>query len=82
LKRCGKKFKIFHHVNCKILAFKLTNILLGACKKMGNCTPQGYICMKKYPKWWLHFGFILQGKLAMCLEKFRSFGIVQHIKKK
>jgi len=36
---------------------------------------------EKYPKWWLLFGFILHGKLATCLKKFRSFGIVQHIEK-
>jgi len=38
--------------------------------------------MKKCPKWWCFFGFILQGKLATSLKFFRSFGIVQHIGKK
>jgi len=37
--------------------------------------------MKKCPKWWSLFGFILQGKLATYLKSFRSFGIVQHIGK-
>jgi len=38
--------------------------------------------MKKGPKWWCFFGLILQGKLAIFLEFFKSFGIVQHIGKK
>jgi len=37
--------------------------------------------MKKYPKLWLLFGFILQGKLAICVKKFRSFEIVQDVGK-
>ncbi len=51
-------------------------------EKTGSCTSQGHICMQKIPKWWLLFGFILQGKLIICLKKFRSFEIVQHIGKK
>jgi len=50
-------------------------------KKPGSYTSQGHIFMKKYPKWWVLFGIILQSKLATCLKKFRSFGIVEHIKK-
>jgi len=48
---------------------------------MDNCTSQGHICMKRCPKWWLHIGFPLQGKLSTCLKIFRSFGTAQHIGK-
>jgi len=54
----------------------------GPVKKWASCTSQGHICMKKCPKWWLLFGFILQGKLATCFKNFKSFGIEQHIGKK
>jgi len=35
LRRCGKKFKNLHHGDCKILAFEVTKILLGALQKIG-----------------------------------------------
>jgi len=37
--------------------------------------------MKKCPKWWCFFGFILSSKLAIYLKNFRSFEIVQLIGK-
>jgi len=37
--------------------------------------------MKKCTKWGCFSAFILQGKLATCLKKFRSFGIIQYIGK-
>jgi len=33
LKRCGKIFRNFHHVDCKILAFKVTKIIILALRK-------------------------------------------------
>jgi len=56
--------------------------LFWPCEKSGSYTSQAHICMKKCPKWWYFFGFILQIKLPTCLKNFRSFEIVQHIGKK
>jgi len=67
-----------------IARYELSNSqksFLGPCKKSGSCTSQGYIFMKKCPKWWYLFGFILQDMLATCLKNFRAFGIVQHVGK-
>jgi len=36
LRRCGKKFRIFHRVDCKILAFELTKILFLTLRKNGQ----------------------------------------------
>jgi len=78
-----KKFRNFYHVpfiaRYKLLNYK--NLFFGPTKKLGTSTSQGHIGMKKCPKWWYFFGFILQGKLAICLKNFRSFGIVQYIGK-
>jgi len=77
-----KKFQKFSIV--KIVRYELLNSqksFLWPCKKLYCSTSQAHISMKKCPKWWCFFGFILQGKLATCLENFRSFGIVQTIGK-
>jgi len=51
------------------------------CKKTGSCTSQAHFSMKKCRKWWCLFEFSFLNKLAICLKKFTSFGIVQHIGK-
>jgi len=50
LRRCGKKFKKFHHVNCKILSFRVTKILLEALPKKWADTLHkvSFVCKNLY----------------------------------
>jgi len=82
LRRCGKDFRIFHRINCEILAFKVTKENFALTKKciavlhkvtFGKNIKNGGTSLDSFFK---------ASWPQLCLKNFRSFGIVQHIGKK
>jgi len=81
LKRCGKNFRNFL-VDCKILAFVLTNIIFWALQKRGQLHFTRSHLYEKMSKMvvtlWIHSS----SQVGYKLEKFKSLGIVKHVGKK
>jgi len=81
LKRCGKNFKNFHRVDCKILAFEVTKLgFFGLAKKKLHFTRSHLY--EKRSKMVVILWVFLFDKLASRLKIFTSFEIVQHIYEK
>ncbi len=83
MKRCGKNFINVHHVDYKILAFELREFIFLALQKTKDLHFTRLHSYEKISKMVVTLSIHSLKQVDYMLGKnFKSFGVVQHIRKK